>query len=34
MKENIDDDDDDEKIVPFRVHDNRWSYSGKLSNYA
>ena len=31
MKENVD---DDEKMMPFRVHDNRWSYSGKLSNYA
>ena len=31
MKENID---DDEKMMPFRVHDNSWSYSGKLSNYA
>jgi len=31
MKENID---NDEKMMPFRVHDNRWSYSGKLSNYA
>jgi len=30
MKENID---NDEKMMPFRVHDNRWSYSGKLSNY-
>ena len=24
----------DEKMMPFRVHDNRWFYSGKLSNYA
>jgi len=31
MKENID---NDEKMIPFRVHDNRWSYAGKLSNYA
>jgi len=31
MKENID---NDEKMMPFRVHDNRWSYSGKLSHYA
>jgi len=31
MKENID---DDEKMMPFRVNDNRWSYSGKLSNNA
>jgi len=31
MKENID---NDEKMMPFRVRDNRWSYSGKLSNYA
>jgi len=31
MKENID---NDEKMMPFHVHDNRWSYSGKLSNYA
>jgi len=30
MKENI----DDEKMMPFRVNDNRWSYSGKLLNYA
>jgi len=30
MKENID---NDEKTMPFRVHDNRWSYSGKPSNY-
>jgi len=31
MKENTD---NDEKMMPFRVLDNRWSYSGKLSNYA
>jgi len=31
MKENID---NDEKMMPFRVHDIRWSYSGKLSHYA
>jgi len=31
MKENID---NDEKMMPFHVHDNRRSYSGKLSNYA
>jgi len=31
MKENID---NDEKMMPFRVHDNRLSYSGKLWNYA
>jgi len=31
MKENID---NDEKMMPFRVHDNRRSDSGKLSNYA
>ena len=31
MKENIH---NDEKMTPFRVPDNRWSYSGKLSNYA
>jgi len=31
MKENID---NDEKMMPFRVHDNRWSNSEKLSNYA
>jgi len=31
MKENID---NDEKMMPFRLHDNRWSYSRKLSNYA
>jgi len=31
MKEIID---NDEKMMPFRVHDNRWSYSGKLSIYA
>ena len=31
MKENID---NDKKMMPFRVHGNRWSYSGKLSNYA
>jgi len=32
MKENID---NDEKMMPFRVvHDNRWSYPGKPSNYA
>ena len=31
MKENID---NDEKMMPFRVHDNRWCYSGKLWNYA
>ena len=30
-KENID---NDEKMMPFRVPDNRGSYSGKLSNYA
>jgi len=30
MKENID---NDEKMMPFCVHDNRWSYSEKLSNY-
>ena len=30
MKENID---NDEKM-PFRMPCNRWSYSGKLSNYA
>ena len=29
MKENIN---YDEKMMPFRVHDSRWSYSGKLSN--
>ena len=26
--------DNDETMMPFRVHDNRWSYSGKLLNYA
>ena len=31
MKENID---NDEKMMPFCVHDNHWSYSGELSNYA
>ena len=31
MKENIE---NDEKMMPFRVHDNRRSDSGKLSNYA
>ena len=31
MKENID---NDEKMMPFRVHDSRWSHSGKLSDYA
>ena len=31
MKENID---NDEKMMAFHVHNNRWSYSGKLSNYA
>ena len=31
MKENID---NDEKMMPFRVHNFRWSYSGKQSNYA
>ena len=31
MKENTA---NDEKMTPFRVHDNRRSYSGKLSNYA
>ena len=31
MKKNIN---NDEKLTPFRVHDNRWSYSGKLSKYA
>jgi len=31
MKENTA---NDEKMMLFRVLDDRWSYSGKLSNYA